>query len=138
MLHHVFSAIPDLLTVIDRDFNIVLSNWHDHESVPEAERRSRPKCYRVYHRRDRPCEACHIQELFATGQPQKAEKINPLSGRALELSAFPVLNESGQVLLAAEHVRDITERHLAEKALKESERTASGPSSRPHHGRHFH
>ena len=121
ILSHVFSAIPDLLTVIDRDFNIVMSNWHDHEFVPEAERRSRPKCYRVYHRRDRPCEDCHVQEVFATGQPQKAEKINPLDGRTLGFSAFPILEETGQVILVAEHVRDITDRHLAEQALKESE-----------------
>ena len=44
-----------------------------------------------------------------------------LDGRTLEFSAFPILDESGQVILVAEHVRDITERHLAEKALKESE-----------------
>ncbi|MDO9070400.1 MAG: hypothetical protein Q7V36_02655, partial [Deltaproteobacteria bacterium] len=54
MLRHVFNAIPDLLTVHDRDFNTILSNWHGYESVPEAERRGRPKCYRVYHHRDRP------------------------------------------------------------------------------------
>ena len=44
-----------------------------------------------------------------------------LDGRILEFSAFPILDESGQVILVAEHVRDITERHLAEQALKESE-----------------
>ncbi len=31
---HVFSAIPDLLTVIDRDFNI-MSNWHESDMVPD-------------------------------------------------------------------------------------------------------
>ena len=60
-------------------------------------------------------------EVFATGQPQKVEKINLLDGRAREFIAFPVLDESGQVILVAEHVRDITERRLAEQALKESE-----------------
>ena len=89
--------------------------------MPEAERRGRPKCYRVYHHRDRPCEDCHVLEVFATGQPQKVEKINPLDGRVREFSAFPILDESGQVILVVEHVRDITDRHLAEQALKESE-----------------
>ena len=103
-LRHVFNAIPDMLTVIDRDFNIVLSNWYEPTSmVPAAARRGRTKCYRVYHRRDRPCEDCHVRKVFATGQPQKAEKINAFSGRALEFSAFPILSESGQAILAAEH-----------------------------------
>ena len=64
MLHHVFSAIPDLLTVHDRDFNTVISNWHGYESVPEADRQGQPKCYRVYHHQDRPCEDCHARRSW--------------------------------------------------------------------------
>ena len=121
MLHHVFNAIPDLLTVHDRDFNTIMSNWHGYESVPEAERRGRPKCYRVYHHRDRPCDHCHVLEVLATGQPVKVTKVNPVDGRVREVSAYPVRDESGRVVLVVEHVRDITDRHLAEQALRESE-----------------
>ena len=121
ILRHVFSAIPDMLTVIDRDFRIIMSNWHDSGMVPAEARRGRPKCYRVFHHRDRPCKNCHVQKVFASGQPQKTEKINLLDGRTREFSAFPVQSESGQVILAAEHVRDVTGRRLAEQALKESE-----------------
>ena len=121
MLHHVFSAIPDLLTVHDRDFNTIMSNWHGYESLPEAERRGRPKCYRVYHHRDRPCDGCHALEVLATGQPVKVEKVNAVDGRVREVSAFPIRDESGRVVLVVEHVRDITDRRLAEQALKESE-----------------
>ncbi len=120
ILSHLFSAIPDLITIIDRDFNIVMSNWH-RPAVLEEMRRGQPKCYRVYHRRDRPCEDCHALAVFATGQPQKVEKTNDFDGRVLEFSVFPILDESGQVSMVVEHVRDIQERHLAEQALKESE-----------------
>ena len=34
LLRNIFSAIPDLLTVHDRDRRVVLSNWHGYESVP--------------------------------------------------------------------------------------------------------
>ncbi len=121
ILHQVFSAIPDMLTVIDRDFNIIMSNWHESDMVPAEARRGRPTCYRVFHHRDRPCKGCHVQKVFASGQPQKTEKINLLDGRTREFSAFPVQSESGQVILAAEHVRDVTGRYQAAKALKESE-----------------
>ena len=121
ILRHVFSAIPDMLIVIDRDFNIIMSNWHEFDMVPAEARRGRPKCYRVFHKRERPCKGCHVKKVFTSGQPQKTEKTNPLDGRTREFSAFPVLSESGQVILAAEHVRDVTGRHLAARALEESE-----------------
>ena len=123
ILRHVFSAIPDMLSVIDGDFNIIMSNWHESDMVPEEARRGRPKCYQVFHHRDRPCEFCHVREVFVTGRPQKTEKINLLDGRTREFSAFPVLSESGQVILAAEHVRDVTERRRDAEALRESEAT---------------
>ena len=119
ILSHLFSAIPDLITIIDRDFNILMSNWH-RPGVPEEMRRGQPKCYRVYHRRDRPCEDCHVLTVFATGQPQKIEKISDLDGRVMELSVFPILDESGQVSMVVEHVRDVQDRLVAQ-ALKESE-----------------
>jgi PAS domain S-box-containing protein len=120
ILQHVFNAIPDLLTVIDRDYNIVMSNWYWPE-VPEEVRRGQPKCYRVYHRRDRPCEDCPVREVFTTGQPQKVEELHDIDGRPLEFSVFPIRDESGQVTMVAEHVRDINERYLAARALQESE-----------------
>jgi len=121
MLRHIVNAIPDLLTVHDLDFNTILSNWHGHEFVPETDRLGQPKCYRVYHHRDHPCEDCHALEVLTTGQPVKVKKVNPVDGRVREVSAFPIRDESGRVVLVVEHVRDITERHLAEKALKASE-----------------
>jgi len=121
MLSHVFRAIPDLLTIHDRDFNVILSNWHGYESVPEAERQGQPKCYRVYHHRDRPCDNCHALEVLATGQPVRLEKVNPADGRVRQISAYPIRDESGRVVLVMEHVRDISERHLAAEALRQSE-----------------
>jgi PAS domain S-box-containing protein len=121
ILKHVFNAVPDLLTIHDRDFNTILSNWHGYESVPEAERQGQPKCYRAYHHRDRPCDDCHALEVLATGQPVRLEKVNPVDGRIREVSAYPIRDESGRVVLVVEHVRDITERHLAEQSLKDSE-----------------
>jgi PAS domain S-box-containing protein len=121
MLRHVLNAIPDLLTVHDQDFNTILSNWHGYESVPEAERQGRPKCYRVYHHREQPCDHCHAVEVMATGQPLKVTKVNSADGRVREVSAFPIRDESGRVVLVVEHLRDITELHRAAEALKESE-----------------
>ncbi len=121
ILRHYFSAIPDVLAVIDSDFNIVMSNLNGPEFVPKEAQQGQLKCYQVFHRRDCPCDDCHLREIFATGQPQKVKKLSDIDGRPLEVSAFPILNESGRVNMVAEHVRDITERYQAQEALREGE-----------------
>ena len=55
LLQRTFDAIPDLLTVHDRDLRVVLSNWHGRAHVAEKERNSKPHCYSCYMRRDQPC-----------------------------------------------------------------------------------
>ncbi len=121
ILSHFFEAIPDLVSVIDRDFNIVMSNWHGHRFIPEADRCGQPKCYRVYRHQERPCEECHLREVFASGRAVKVEKTNPIDGRSREIIAFPIMDESGRVVLVTEHMRDITDRKQVEAALHESE-----------------
>jgi two-component system cell cycle sensor histidine kinase/response regulator CckA len=117
ILLYIFEANPDLLNVIDCDFNIVMSNWHGHEFISEAERGGHPKCFRVYRHRDRPCDDCHLLQVIATGQVVKVEKTNPVDGRTREIVTFPIRDESGRVSMVTEHVRDITERKLTEEAL---------------------
>ena len=121
ILRQIFEAIPDLVNVIDQDFNIVMSNWHGHTFIPEADKCGQPKCYRVYRHRERPCEECHLPEVMVSGRPVKLEKTNPVDGRTREIVAFPIMDESGRVVLVTEHMRDITDRKQVEEALKESE-----------------
>jgi two-component system cell cycle sensor histidine kinase/response regulator CckA len=122
ILNHLFMAIPDLFNVIDRDYHILMSNWHGPgESVPQAARRGRPKCHQLLWGRERPCEDCQVREVFATGQFQERQKFHPATGQFIEISAYPIRDEASRVVLVAEHVRDITQSHRAAKALQESE-----------------
>jgi PAS domain S-box-containing protein len=120
-MHHDFEALPDLLTVIDRDFNIVMSNWPRHDYGTEAERRSYPKCYRIYAHRDNPCEFCQVREVFAIGLPYTREWRDPVAGGFREIYALPILDEAGHVVLVAEHGRDIQGRKEKEAALADRE-----------------
>ena len=122
LLRNVFESIPDLLSVHDRDFNIIMSNWHGlGESVPEAERSRPHKCYRIYQHRDHPCEPCQAMQVLATGQPVNLEKFHPGDGRTIDILTFPICDESGQVIMVAEYARDITLRRQMEESLRESE-----------------
>jgi PAS domain S-box-containing protein len=122
ILLKIFDSIPELLSVIDRDLRIVRSNWHGgYEYVPEELRNKSLYCYEAYYPgQNKPCENCHTIEVFRTGKPAAMEKINPQIG-IVEMHAYPVLDDAGNVIMAIEHVRDITERKKMEMAVQESE-----------------
>lgn len=121
LLRDVFEAIPDLLSVQDRELRVQQSNWHGgYEYVPEELRTGRPHCYDAYYPgRGKPCTPCHVLEVFRTGSPVLSEKFNPRVGH-VEVHAFPIRDESGAIVLVAEHVRDISDRKQSEIELCEA------------------
>lgn len=121
ILQNVFEAIPDLLTVHDRDLRIVKSNWHGgYEYVTKELRTGQPYCYDAYYPgQGKPCEPCNVMEVFRTNRPRLTEKYNPRIGH-MESHAFPVFDESGKTVMVAEYVRSINERKLAEIAISEA------------------
>lgn len=121
LFNRVFDAIPDLLSVVDRDLRIIYSNWRGgFEYVAENIRSSHPFCYDVYYPgQGKPCERCHLLEVFKTGKPMIIEKHNSRIGYQ-EIHAFPVCDESGTVIMAAEYLRDITARKEAEHGLRQA------------------
>ena len=124
-LRSIFDAIPDLVSIIDKDYRIILSNWHGgYDYVPEDIRATRPHCYAAYYGTDRVCEPCHAEEAFRTGKPVFREKYNPHVG-FVEIHGAPVFDGEGNVALVVEIIRDITQRKVTVEALAtEKERLA--------------
>ncbi|TLN10742.1 PAS domain S-box protein, partial [bacterium] len=106
---------------VDRDMRIVFSNWHGgYEYVPHEVRSRHPHCFDAYYPgQGEPCKPCHLQEVFRTGKPVIREKHNPGIGD-LEVHAFPVFDDGGNIVMAAEYLRDITSRRRAENALRQA------------------
>jgi PAS domain S-box-containing protein len=118
LLRRILETIPDLLSVQDQDMRILFSNWHGgYDYVPDENRKGHPFCYDAYYPElGRECEPCHVREVFTTGKPVFSEKANPRIGH-LEARAYPVFDESGNVVMVIEHIRDITERKRTEERL---------------------
>jgi PAS domain S-box-containing protein len=112
-------AIPDLISVVDKDFRIIFSNWRGgYEYVPPEKRKKTVRCYEAYYPgKSTPCEECHVKEVFRTGKPIISEKFNPRVGY-LESHAFPVFDEEGNIVMAGEYLRNINARRQAEDALR--------------------
>jgi len=121
LLSSTFNAMQDLLLVLDKDLKVIMSNWKDHDYVPQEEREGNPYCYKTIMHRDTPCEPCHALEVFSTGKIKTLEHVNLVDGKTREVRVYPILDDSGNVVMVAEHVRDITYKKQAEEKLQKSE-----------------
>lgn len=122
LLRKIIETIPDLFSIVDKDFRILLSNWHGgYDYVPQHVRDSNPFCYEAYYPgTTAPCPQCHVSEVFRTGLPVLREKQNPRIG-TVEILAYPIRDDEGTIIAVSEHIRDITERKQIEETSRETE-----------------
>jgi PAS domain S-box-containing protein len=119
-LRLMYNAITDFMTVISRDFRIlsanrVVENLYGQDLCGKV-------CYEVYQARNETCPDCPTKKAIETKKPafsfQPSTEVSP----PVEIYAFPIFDEEGEVIAVVEHGKDITERMKAEEILKESER----------------
>lgn len=125
ILSRFLDSITDPLVIYDRDYRIVTVNQALATTYQvDVEHIIGRYCYEVFHGRGSVCEACHIGDVFRTGEPQRREKVVPLPDgrlRHCEIRAYPVKDSEGTVIQAIEHGRDISERKGLEGRFKASE-----------------
>jgi PAS domain S-box-containing protein len=117
-----FNTITDMITIHDKDFNIVRANQAAEKilglpllGVTQA------KCYQYYHGQDCPPETCASCECFQTGKPVSVEMHEPHLNRFLEIRAMPRFDDEGQIIGLIHVIRDMTEKKKVEEALQRTE-----------------
>jgi len=118
ILDSTLNAVDSLIMVIDKNYKIVLSNWKDHEWVPEEEREKRPYCYKAMKNFTQPCEYCPSMQAFEDGNYRLFEDVNPIDNSRKEVSVVPLFNDYGKVEYVLENVRDVTKQKTAEEKYK--------------------
>lgn len=116
----ILNSTMDYVTYLDPAMKIVWTNRKTAamKNLPLEEITGR-HCWEVIHKRDKPCEECPVMVARDTGEPHKVEK-HHTNGLILKMRAYPIKSADGRLLGVAEFVSDITERKLAEEALKKA------------------
>jgi len=118
LLQSVLDAVPDLLIVVDREFNIIYSNYKGHDRIAAPEGALGRACCGRFKHLDAPCADTIAARVFAEGKHVEREMINPADGRIGEVRAFPIFDDHGEVINVVEYVRDITEIRHAQDEIR--------------------
>ena len=124
-LQTIIDAIPDVLLVIGTDYRIVLANRAAREMAGGIDPTVGLACHQLSHHRDLPCagkdEPCPLSQVIATKAPVAVTHTHyDAEGKEffVEVTAAPVLNETGEVSYIIEACRDVTDRMRLERALR--------------------
>lgn len=136
---NTFNTINDMITVHDRDFNIIRANKAAEKilGLPFLEKTPDSKCFKYYHGTDTAPDGCPSCQCLTTGVPATFELFEPHLNMFIEIRAIPRFDSDNRLAGLIHVVRDITERkkneehlnrllHDISKAKKEWEMTFDG------------
>jgi PAS domain S-box-containing protein len=120
LLNTVLDAIPDVIGVQDMDHKIIRYNRSGYRFLdmkPSDVHGNR--CYELIGK-TAPCCICATTEVYKTHKPARAEKYVEEIGKWLDVRAYPIFDEQGNLSRIIEHLRDISKDKDAEIKLKEA------------------
>jgi PAS domain S-box-containing protein len=115
----IYDAITDLMTVQDTDYRILSYNRAVEEKFGKG--LEGKICYEVYQGRDEICPGCPTKKAIETKKPAFSFQTGHEIPDPVEIYAYPVFDEKGEVFAVIEHGVDVSERIKTEGALRESE-----------------
>lgn len=118
-----FNNITDMITVHDKDFNIIHANKAAKKilNLPLLEESiKKVKCFKYYHGTGGPPEGCPSCDCLKTGIPANFEIYEPHLNMFIEIRAMPRFDSNNQLIGLIHICRDVTERKRVEAELKKA------------------
>jgi two-component system response regulator HydG len=113
-----FNNITDMITLHDKDYNIIHANKAAEKILGLPFLRSKTaKCYQHYHGENSPPRGCPSCECLKTEKPVAFETYEPHLNKYLEIRAMPQFDAKNQLIGVIHIVRDITERKQMEDEI---------------------
>ncbi|SPD71975.1 putative Histidine kinase [uncultured Desulfobacterium sp.] len=117
-----FSSVPDMIAILDDQHRILRANPAMSRRLGcGADKCVGLPCYSVVHGTDAPPAFCPHTRTLADGKGYTAEVHEDRLGGYFLVSTTPILDEQGRMMGSVHVARDITERKLVEKQLREGE-----------------
>ena len=117
-----FHAITDMITVHDKDFNIIYANRaaQDILGLPAHDGKVLNKCFQFYHGAECPPEGCPSCNCLNTGEPANFEIFEPHLNMYIEIRSMPRFDSRRRLIGLIHITRDVTERKIAEQAIQKA------------------
>ncbi|MBN2355390.1 response regulator [candidate division KSB1 bacterium] len=120
----LFDGITDLISVQDRDHNLIMGNKkYIQTTTHTTPKLVGEKCYKMLFNRTEPCFNCPAEETYRTGQSRFVEIFH--QGRTYHIWTFPMAGLDGRPEFLVEYAKDVTEQKEIEKQLIKSEKLAT-------------
>ncbi len=115
----ILNNLPDLIFVLDSEFNILFINktMEDRLEVDAAGIIGK-KCYEVIHNTKKPLENCPAKEFFATKELRDIKTHLPIFDGYFWITVSPMYDENKQFMGLLHIARDITDLKKVEEDLK--------------------
>jgi diguanylate cyclase (GGDEF)-like protein/PAS domain S-box-containing protein len=124
-LHTIFDSIRDPFAIIDNNYRIVRVNQaYAQLKNKEVNELIGKKCYEATRSKSRICDECIVKDTFLSNDPAEREELTTYDDGTriwFETHTYPIFDEEGNVSHVIEYIRDITDRKLADEAMRESE-----------------
>lgn len=119
-LNGILNGIPDIIKVYNPDYTIAFFNEAGYNFYNRNPWEIKGKmCYEVLNRKDK-CLDCSFEEVVENKQMITRERYIPELNKFMDVCYNPVLDDDGNILFIVERLRDITEKKILDKILKDS------------------
>jgi PAS domain S-box-containing protein len=119
-MHWFFNYVNDYITAIGPDYRIISYN----RAVEKQFGKNiygRP-CHEAFQNRDAVCPGCAVEKSLGSGKPEFTFQPATEVSRPLEIWAYPIFGEDGEIIAVIEHGRDVTEKMEMIAKIEENDR----------------
>jgi len=119
----ILDAIGEGISIIDEDLKIIWVNPIIEKWAGLLEEIKGKNCYKIYQKRDTPCENCPSVKTFKTGKIEKARQYaydTEGNLKYFEFTSAPMQDEQGRTMAVIELAVDLTEKIELEHKLRET------------------
>ena len=124
-LEAFFDGITNPISIHDINYNIVTVNFAATKYFGKSlDDLIGQKCYRVFFKRDKPCEHCMAPDCLHTMLPFSTEVVEPRTQVVFSSQFYPIQMPADRDKLVLEFFQDITQQKRLQQELVQSEKLA--------------